>query len=106
MAVISVPGEASWFAARWAFAELLDRTRQVLAAEPGLLTRIDAAEANDGLHLGRLDPGEASRVAAGVREAARQLADEIPPDTADPRRVSFREELRRLDRLLGGGRPG
>ena len=106
MAVISVPGEASWFAARWAFTELLDRTRRVLASDADLRATIDAAEANDGLHLGRLEPAQAERVTAAVREAARQLADEVPADSPDPRRLSFREELRRLDRLLEGGRPG
>jgi hypothetical protein len=101
MAVISVPEEASWFAARWAFAELLERSRQLLASDPDLQGLIDAAEANDGLHLGRLAPDDASRIAAAVRAAARQIAGEIPADSSDPRRRSFREELQRLDQMLG-----
>jgi hypothetical protein len=100
MSVISIPGEDTWLVSRWAFSELLDRARKLLDADPTLTVRLDAAEANDGLHLGRLPPEEAERLVAAVSEAARQLASEIPSDSSDARRTSFREELGKLEDLL------
>lgn len=101
MAAITFDDQAPWIVARWAFRQLLALSSKVASDNPGLGARLEAAEALDGLHFGRLQHEEARMVAEVLLQASRELVAELEAsDVTDPRRPSFVEAHRELQKRL------
>lgn len=101
MAAITFDDQVPWVVARWAFRQLLARGAQELSDNPELSARLEAAEALDGLHFGRLQHEDARTMAEVLLQASRELVEELEAsDISDPRRPSFVEAHHELQKKL------